>query len=116
MTQAQFKKFKQTDEYHKEIRRRVSGIRNLSRSNYERLNRVIHGYKNSKGKEVTGIAANLKYYKTDYISKQLEDELIHDSLLDHIKEMIQLENHIKIDNESYIVLLTDEDAENLFLK
>ena len=112
LTQAQFKKFKQTDEYQQRIKEEEYQALGICQEvTYERLNRVIHGYKNSKGKEVTGIAANLKYYKTDYISKQLEDELIHDSLLDHIKEMIQLENHIKIDNESYIVLLTDEDAE-----
>ena len=112
LTQAQLKKFKQTDEYQQRIKEEEYQALGICQEvTYERLNRVIHGYKNSKGKEVTGIAANLKYYKTDYISKQLEDELIHDSLLDHIKEMIQLENHIKIDNESYIVLLTDEDAE-----
>lgn len=112
LTQAQLKKFKQTEEYRQRIKEEEYQALGICQEvTYERLNRVIHGYKNSKGKEVTGIAANLKYYKTDYISKQLEDELIHDSLLDHIKEMIQLENHIKIDNEAYIVLLTDEDAE-----
>ena len=35
---------------------------------YERLKRVINGYG-----DVEGIPANLKYYKTDFISKDAED-------------------------------------------
>ncbi len=31
--------------------------------------------------------------------------------MEHIVEMIQLENGISIDNDKYVVLLTDEDAE-----
>lgn len=34
---------------------------------YERLKRVIGGYKNKKGEKVDGITSNLSYYKTDII-------------------------------------------------
>lgn len=34
---------------------------------YERLKRVIEGYKNKKGEKVDGITSNLSYYKTDII-------------------------------------------------
>lgn len=38
---------------------------------YQRLNKVIHGYTTPKGKEVEGISGNLKYYKTDFVPKNL---------------------------------------------
>lgn len=51
---------------------------------------------------------NLKYYKTDYIDRYgYEDLYISDELMDHIKEMVQLENHIKIDNEKYIIFYNE---------
>lgn len=34
---------------------------------YERLKRVIKGYKNKKGEKVEGIGGNLSYYKTDLV-------------------------------------------------
>lgn len=34
---------------------------------FSRLQKVIKGYRNSKGKEIQGIPANLKYYRTDFI-------------------------------------------------
>lgn len=65
--------------------------------------------------KVEGIAANLKYYTTDYIEKfsNNEDYDITGKLLQHMIEMIQLEHAIKIDNNEYIILLTDEDADNV---
>ncbi|MBF0714157.1 site-specific DNA-methyltransferase [Gemella sp. GH3] len=54
---------------------------------------------------------NLKYFKTDFISKYESDEdeeTISEKMLEHIKELIELEHHIEIDNEKYIIL-DDED-------
>lgn len=34
---------------------------------YERLRRVISGYKNKKGEKVAGLGGNLRYYKTDLV-------------------------------------------------
>ena len=52
---------------------------------------------------------NLKYYKTDYIDRYGDEDLyISDELMNHIKEMVQLENHIKIDNEKYIILYNED--------
>lgn len=76
---------------------------------YERINRVINGYG-----DVEGIPANLKYYRTDFVSKDAED--VSDELLKHIKEMIQLEHGIQVDGSKYLILLTDEDADELELK
>lgn len=73
---------------------------------FERIKRVISGYG-----DVEGIPANLKYYRTDFVSK--DTEMLSDELLKHIKEMIQLEHGIQIDGSKYLILLTDEDADEL---
>jgi len=62
-----------------------------------------------KGKKIEGIPANLKYYHTDFVSKN--DEEISDSLLAHVKEMIQLEYGTIIDDKKYVVILEDEEMD-----
>ena len=73
---------------------------------YERIKRVIDGYG-----DVEGIPANLKYFKTDFIPKRAEN--VSDQLLAHIKEMVELENGITLDNKHYLIVLTDEEADAL---
>lgn len=73
---------------------------------YERIKRVIHGYA-----DVEGIPANLKYFKTDFISKDADD--VSEELLSHIKEMVELENGITLDNKHYLIVLSDEQADEL---
>ncbi|WP_346929889.1 cytosine methyltransferase [Clostridium sp.] len=77
---------------------------------YERVKKVIMGYSDKKGNLVEGILANLKYYRTDYIQKYNNDVIIAD-MLNHVKEMVQLEYGIKIDNSSYVLLLSDENVD-----
>lgn len=60
-------------------------------------------------KKYHGIPANLKYYKTDFVARN--DEYLSDALLQHIAEMIQLENGIKLDGKQYLMILTDEQAD-----
>lgn len=73
---------------------------------YERIKRVINGYGDAEG-----IPANLKYYRTDFVPKN--EEYVSDALLEHIAEMIQLEHGIKLDGQTYIMVLDDEDADEL---
>lgn len=73
---------------------------------YERIKRVIHGYAG-----VEGIPANLKYFKTDFIAKDSDD--VNKELLSHIKEMVELENGITLDNKHYLIVLSDEQADEL---
>lgn len=73
---------------------------------YERIKRVIHGYS-----DVEGIPANLKYFKTDFIAKDADD--VSAELLSHIKEMVELENGITLDNKHYLIVLSDEQADEL---
>lgn len=57
---------------------------------------------------------NLKYYKTDFIPKyDIDAGVISAQLLEHIKEMVQIEYGINIDNNEYVIVLKDEDADNI---
>ena len=73
---------------------------------YERIKSVIHGYA-----DVEGIPANLKYFKTDFIAKDADD--VSSELLEHIKAMVELENGITLDNKHYLIVLSDEQADEL---
>lgn len=67
---------------------------------YERIRRIISGY----GK-TAGIPADVKYYRTDFVSKDAED--ISEELLAHITEMVQLEHGVKIDGSEYLIIMND---------
>lgn len=52
---------------------------------------------------------NLKYYKTEFIPKfSNEEDSISDKMMEHIKELIELEHHIELDEKKYLIL-EDED-------
>lgn len=59
---------------------------------------------------------NLKYFKTDFISKyeSNEDEkIISEKMLEYIKGLIELEHHLEIDDEKYIILDNEDNLENV---
>ena len=71
---------------------------------YTRIKNVINGY----GK-YSPCPSNLKYYRCTYIPRMnTEEENLHNNLLINIKNLIQLENGIKIDDNKIRVYL-DED-------
>ena len=78
---------------------------------YPRVKTVITGLREDGSKYSDGIPANLKYYHTDFVSK--DEEFLSDALLNHITEMIQLEHGIKLDGKEYLMVLTDEEADEL---
>lgn len=72
---------------------------------YERIKKIINGYENHKS-----IPSNIKYYKTAYVPRLNNDEEnIQDNLLVNIKNLIQLENGINIDDKK-IKVIFDEKA------
>lgn len=76
---------------------------------YRRLEKVINGYENRNSKFITGLPANLKYYKTDFIPKDSEE--LYDDLLDHIVEMIQLQYGVKVGNKKYVIIMDDDEMD-----
>ncbi len=82
---------------------------------YPRIKTVITGKRNDGSEYSSGISANLKYYKTDFIPKTSADEeyCVGDELLMHIAEMVQLEYAVKLDGKNYILASTDEEADSV---
>ena len=78
---------------------------------YPRLKTVITGVREDGSQYSNGIPANLKYYRTDFVSK--DEEYLSDALMEHIAEMIQLEHGVKLDGQNYIMVLDDDEADAL---
>lgn len=76
---------------------------------YQRLKTVITGKRKDGSTYSDGIPANLMYFRTDFVEKE-SDEL-SEELLEHIREMIQLEHGIKIDNQKYVIIMDDEEMD-----
>jgi len=83
---------------------------------YQRIKTVITGIRKDNSKYTDGIPTNLKYYKCIYIPRiNTENENLHNNLLINIKNLIQLENGIEIDDKKIRVYL-DEDELDKFSK
>jgi len=79
---------------------------------YKRLENVIKGYKNNNGKEYNALGSNLKYYRCTYIPRiNTEKENLHNNLLINIKNLIQLENGIEIDDNTIKVYLDESELD-----
>ena len=98
----EFKKITKTDKYKElGISRRIA---------YVRIKNVINGMEKLKYPE--GVKANVKYFTTDWTPRKPEDYLLSNILLLHIKEMIELQNAIEIDNENNVIILNKDDFKN----
>ena len=74
---------------------------------YQRLQNVKKGYTNN-----AGIDFNLKYYRCTYIPRiNTETEDLHNNLLINIKNLIQLENGIEIDDNKIRVYLNEDELD-----
>lgn len=78
---------------------------------YPRVRTVITGKREDGSRYSDGIPANLKHYRTDFVP--LDDEYLSDALLEHIREMIQLEHGVKIDGSQYLMVMSDEETDEL---
>lgn len=66
-------------------------------------------------KKSDGFKANVKYFKCDWVSRNPEDEFLSGILLRHVKEMIELENFIELDNEKYVIIFNKNDLKKYIL-
>lgn len=78
---------------------------------YPRVKTVITGKRPDGTNYSDGLHANLKYYRTSFVSKDEDD--LSEALLGHIAEMIQLEHGVKLDGKQYIMVLDDDEADAL---
>lgn len=94
----------------------------VSKSTKKPINRKIFTEKNvelyselSELNKSDGFNANVKYFKCDWTPRKPMDYLLSNVLLLHIKEMIELEHFIEIDNERYVVILNKDDFKKYIL-
>ena len=76
---------------------------------YERINKAINGYTNSKNKKISALQANLKYFTTEFIDKENKAFIEYsDELLPYIKELVEIENGIDVSENN--IFISDEDG------
>ena len=78
---------------------------------YKRMQNIAAGFVDTNNRHHDPIPFNLKYYRTDFVSK--DEEYLSDALMEHIAEMIQLEHGVKLDGHNYIMVLDDDEADAL---
>ena len=62
-----------------------------------------------------GFQANVKYFKCDWTPRKPEDYLLSNVLCLHIREMIELQNAIEVDNVKNVLVLNKADFKNYIL-
>lgn len=79
---------------------------------YQRLKTIITGFRKDNSKYSDEIQSNLKYYRCTYIPRiNTEIENLHNNLLINIKNLIQLENGIEIDDNKIRVYLNEDELD-----
>jgi len=58
-----------------------------------------------------GFQCNVKFFKCDWVPRVSEDQYLADALMEHIKEMIELEHGIEVDDKQYLIILSEEEAD-----
>ena len=76
---------------------------------YQRLKTITTGQKIDGSKYSKVLDANIKYYTTEWIDRNPEDYFLYPSLCKRVKEMIELENMLELDNKEYILILNKDD-------
>lgn len=62
-----------------------------------------------------GFKANVKYFKCDWTPRKPEDYLLSNALCLHIREMIELQNAIEVDNVKNVLILNKSDLKKTVL-
>ena len=82
---------------------------------YPRVRTVITGIRKDGSKYSDGLPANLKYFKCSWTPRKPDDYLLSNALCLHIKEMIELQNAIEIDQNKNVLILNKDDFKKTIL-
>ena len=69
----------------------------------------------AKIKRADGFNANIKFFKCDWTPRKPEDYLLSNALCLHIREMIELQNAIEVDNIKNVLILNKTDLKKYIL-
>lgn len=106
----QLKTYKSSEDYQKQIAcpsYQKMGI--CLTKTYPRVKTVITGKKVDGKPYQEKYPSNLKYYKCDWTPRKPEDYLLSNALCLHIREMIELQHGIEIDNVRNALILNKAD-------
>jgi adenine-specific DNA-methyltransferase len=105
-----WEKFLTSEEYESEIISDSYRILGICRGvTYPRLKTVITGKRPNGTTYSDGIPANMKFYSCDWTERKPEDYLLSNVLCLHIREMIELQNGIEVDNVKNVLVLNKAD-------
>lgn len=76
---------------------------------YPRIKTVITGIREDDTKYSDGIPANVKYFKCNWTPRKPEEYLLSNALCLHIREMIELQHGINVDNVRNVLVLNKAD-------
>ena len=76
---------------------------------YPRLKTVITGKRIDGSIYSEGIKTNLKHFITSWTEREPENVFLQPQLCKHIKEIVELENMIEIDNKKYVLAINKEE-------
>ena len=107
---AKWAAFKSTDEYQAEVKSAEYQSLGICHSvTYPRVSTVITGVRADGTQYSDGLPANLKYFKCDWTPRKPENYLLSNALCLHIREMIELQHGIEIDNVRNVLVLNKAD-------
>ena len=102
--------FKSAPEYAAEIATDEYQAMGICHSvTYPRVSTVITGVRQDGSTYSEGYPANLKYFKCSWTPRKPEDYLLSNALCLHIREMIELQNGIEVDNVRNVLILNKAD-------
>ncbi|MCQ2577408.1 MAG: site-specific DNA-methyltransferase [Treponema sp.] len=84
---------------------------------YERLRTVISGKRKDGSDYDESYPASLKYFKIDYLP--IKDKMYYeyaDELLEHVKELVELENAIDFNSNKSVTIVLDDDELDDFVE
>jgi adenine-specific DNA-methyltransferase len=88
----------------------IKALGNCHSVTYPRVSTVITGVRQDGSTYSDGYQANLKYFKCDWTPRKPEEYLLSNALCLHIREMIELQNGIEMDNVRNVLILNTADS------
>lgn len=108
--------FKTTELHEEEMKKQDYQDLGICHSvTYPRIKTVITGIRPDGTKYSNGISANLKYFKCEWTPRKPEEYLLSNALCLHIREMIELQNGIEVDNIRNVLILNKNDFKKYVL-
>lgn len=98
------------------ILKNFENLQNEKSYEYDKLSLEMNGQllvlvgERDRNYDVPGLKFTMKYFKTDFIARMAKEESsLTDELLEHIKEMAEIEYGVDLDDSENIRLVLDED-------